>query len=194
VRLRLSVEHGDPESAEERELAAFGSPDTGPLVLPESGGCWPAKNWPVENYVALGRRMIASGAHASFSLGTGNVRGRGAAIAVSLMETCSISWGAPPLPGRFASFQRLSLMVSDDSGLMHLAWTSGVPTVAMFGASRSTWSRPCGDHTFLLRQRGSTLRNLHEPGCSRGDLLCLRRVHPDIVFERCAGLLRKPGA
>jgi ADP-heptose:LPS heptosyltransferase len=83
-----------------------------------------------------------------------------------------------------ALVQGLDLMVSDDSGLMHLAWVSGVPTIGLFGASRSTWSRPMGPRSYTFASEDLECGACMSPACARGDLLCLTRVTVEEVMER----------
>ena len=85
---------------------------------------------------------------------------------------------------------RASLAVSDDSGLMHLAWVQGVPTVAIFGASRATWCRPWGEHTTGFYSEDLPCGACMQPECARKDLHCLMRVSVDAVLERALRLLR----
>jgi len=78
-----------------------------------------------------------------------------------------------------------SLVVSDDSGLMHLAWVQGVPTVALFGSSRSSWSRPEGPRSDGVYSEDLACGACMQPVCGRGDLLCLTRVRVEDVLEKC---------
>src|SRR6185312_12950601 len=49
----------------------------------------------------------------------------------------------------FALLQKVKFVLSEDSGLMHMAWVSGIPTLAIFGSTHNR-SRPLGKHTLLL--------------------------------------------
>ena len=83
-----------------------------------------------------------------------------------------------------------SLVVSDDSGLMHLAWVQGVPTLALFGSSRSAWSRPEGPRTAGFYSEDLECGACMQPACGRGDLLCLMRVRVDDVIRKSRELMR----
>ena len=43
--------------------------------------------------------------------------------------------------------------VGNDSGLMHIAAASGVPTLGLFGPSREKHYAPWGDHTAVVRTK-----------------------------------------
>jgi ADP-heptose:LPS heptosyltransferase len=77
-----------------------------------------------------------------------------------------------------------SLIVSEDSGLMHLAWLQGVPAVALFGASRSVWSAPIAPGCSGFYSEDLACGACMQPVCARGDLLCLTRVSVEDVLAR----------
>ncbi|HVZ40520.1 MAG TPA: glycosyltransferase family 9 protein [Candidatus Kapabacteria bacterium] len=188
----FSVTLRRPEAAlsqAEREFMAFAAERTGPVVCLNPAGCWPTKNWPPEYYTALGSRMIAEWGARLVLLGTENVRAGASVLAERLRGPVLNLVGRTTIADALRIVQRLNLMVSDDSGLMHLAWISGVPTVAMFGASRSSWSRPYGAHTYCFGSEDLPCGACMSAVCGREDLLCLRRVDPDTVFHRSALLL-----
>jgi ADP-heptose:LPS heptosyltransferase len=92
-------------------------------------------------------------------------------------------------PGEaLALVAQASLVVSEDSGLMHLAWVQGVPTLALFGSSRSAWSRPEGPGTGGFYSEDLSCGACMQPVCARGDLHCLTRVSVDDVEARAASL------
>ena len=82
-----------------------------------------------------------------------------------------------------------SLVVSDDSGLMHLAWVQGVPALALFGSSRAAWSRPEGPRSAGFYSEDLSCGACMQPVCARGDLLCLMRVTVDDVFRKSLELM-----
>ncbi|MBM3488693.1 MAG: glycosyltransferase family 9 protein, partial [Alphaproteobacteria bacterium] len=50
-----------------------------------------------------------------------------------------------------AALRRAALFVGNDSGLMHIAAASGVPTLGLFGPSRTEWYAPWGAHAAAVR-------------------------------------------
>ena len=72
-----------------------------------------------------------------------------------------------------------------------MAWVSGIPTLALFGATRSDWSRPLGEHTFLLDSSDLPCGNCMEAVCKFGDVHCLTRYTPEEVFQHSLNLIRK---
>jgi heptosyltransferase-2 len=84
---------------------------------------------------------------------------------------------------------RTRVVVSNDSGAMHLAAAVGRPVVALFGPTDERATRPLGDHDVLLEDvfcRPCMLRD-----CPI-DHRCMKRLTVDRVFEavqrRLAGM------
>ena len=89
----------------------------------------------------------------------------------------------------FALVQNAHFMLTEDSGLMHMSWVSGIPTLALFGSSRSDWSRPLGDHSFILDSSDLECGNCLLEKCKFLDNRCLTRYDPEFVFNQSKKLL-----
>lgn len=87
-----------------------------------------------------------------------------------------------------------SLFISNDSGPMHMAAASGVPTVAIFGPTNPAWVRPWGVEHRVVRTCKScspcfrySPKPLH---CAAGlDFACLSEITVEDVFNACVELL-----
>lgn len=176
------------------ELLASAGRDPGrPLVCLNPAGGWPTKRWPVERYLSLGMQMRRQGWQlmllGSRPAAAGLERLRGA-LAPEVLDFVGRTTPAQAA----ALLGSTSLIISDDSGLMHLAWAQGVPTVAMFGASRAVWSRPEGRHSHVFASEDLACGACMRPECRRGDLWCLDRVSVDEVLAAGAALCGRAGA
>jgi ADP-heptose:LPS heptosyltransferase len=162
-----------------------------PLVCLNPAGGWETKQWPLERWVELGRRLEGRGCQL-MALAAAPVPPRFAALREALGARLFDFAGATT-PGEALTLVALaSLVVSEDSGLMHLAWVQGVPTLALFGSTRSAWSRPEGPGTDGFYSEDLSCGACMQPVCARGDLLCLARVSVDEVEARATSLMR-PG-
>jgi ADP-heptose:LPS heptosyltransferase len=141
-------------------LAAHGLPARG-YILVSPCSLWPAKDWPAASYARLLPALaVASGRPILLSTG------REAAAKAALAELQALS--PAPLPavagelridGLMALIARAGLLISGDSGPMHMAAALGVPQVALFGptwperAGPDGWDRPGSRIRLLQRQR-----------------------------------------
>ena len=139
----------------------------------------------------LGRRLIEEWNTRILLLGTENAQDGAATINNELGESViNLVDKTTPLEAMIL-VRSLSLMVSDDSGLMHLAWTNRVPTIGIFGASRRTWSRPVGKHTRSVGSEDLPCGPCMSESCLRNDRICSTRVSVDEITNLSAELLEE---
>ncbi len=170
-------------------LLAGGWDGTAPLVCLNPAGLWTSRQWPAASYATLATLLTDARTVQFILLGTERMSSRSAPLARSLGERVIDLVGSTSLAEAFGIVQHASLIVSEDSGLMHLAWVSGVPTVALFGSSRHDWSAPVGKHTALFHSGDLECGACMDPDCRFGDTHCLTRVSPDQVLEQSLRLL-----
>ena len=91
----------------------------------------------------------------------------------------------------FSILRKATLVLTEDSGLMHIAWVSGVPTLALFGSSRSVWSQPLGEASLCLHSADLPCGECMEAECCFGDVHCLTRYTPKMVFGKARELAGK---
>jgi len=119
----------------------------------------------------------------------------------ALDEREAIRAAAPTADARFvglaidaqiAAFTRCAVLVSNDSGLAHLARAAGVPTVVVHG---STHPENTGAHGAMTVQGPDPgCRPCYRKRCARGDLACLDvPVEPVLRAVRRALAARSPG-
>jgi heptosyltransferase-2 len=147
----------------------------------------PAKAWSAGRYADLARALrdrtglpvLVLGAADEHALGE-QVRSGGEGI---------LNWcGTTDLPALVAVLSRAALLVSNDSGAMHVMAALGRPQVAIFGSTSPTWTGP-------LNPKASVI---HEPPpcapcfartCRFGHAECLARVRVEEVLEAALRLL-----
>ena len=186
----------DARRAAEERLTSAGW-DGGPLVCLNPAAGWETRQWPLARWVELAKRLDARGCRLIL-LAAAPVPARfvalkealGGALRAPLLDFA----GATTAGEALALVAHASLAVSEDSGLMHLAWVQGIPTLALFGSSRSAWSRPEGLRTDGFYSEDLSCGACMQPVCARGDLHCLMRVSVDDVEERAASLMGGPVA
>lgn len=162
------------------------------LVLLNPAGAFETRHWDMDNYVAFARLWLGEFPGTRFLvLGTAFIAGKAAFLQEQLGDRL-ISLVEKTTPEEaFAVLQSVTLVLSEDSGLMHMAWTSGVPTVALFGSTRSDWARPLGAHTFFLDSSDLPCGNCMQSVCKFGDVRCMTRYTTEDIFHHCLSLIQK---
>lgn len=81
------------------------------------------------------------------------------------------------------------LVVSEDSGLGHMAWIQGVKTLFLFGSTRSDWTAPPYAHVHSFTSSDLACGDCMKPECIFGDVRCLVRYTPDIIERQVLAML-----
>jgi len=153
------------------------------LIVLNPAGLWETRNWPLAGYVEFSRRWLDEEPVKFVLLGTERIREKASLLNGALGASLLNLVGETSLDEAMAVLQYCSLILTEDSGLMHMGWTSGIPTLALFGSSRHDWSRPLGEHTLCLHSGDLPCGACMEPTCRFGDVHCLTRYSAAQVFE-----------
>lgn len=177
------------EASAARLLSEHGRDETKRLIVLNPAGWWETRNWPLQNYIDFAGLWLEKEKVQFLFLGTDRIRAKAARIqeelkgaVINLCEKTSLAEG-------LAVLQRAALMVSEDSGLMHMAWVSGIPTLALFGSSRHDWSVPLGRHSRCLHSGDLPCGACMSPTCRYGDIHCLTRHTPQTILQAAEELL-----
>ncbi len=111
----------------------------------------PAKRWSAERFTALGRTLAERGL-AVLVCGTAAERACCESVAGAIGPAAASLAGATDLPTLAALAALAVVVVSNDSGLAHLAAASGAPTVAVFGSTSSAWTAPLGPRVRIVQR------------------------------------------
>ncbi|MDT8448068.1 MAG: lipopolysaccharide heptosyltransferase II [bacterium] len=142
-----------------------------------------AKRWPYERWTELihrlqlaGKRVVILGQEGDFPL---------------------VSTEAKDLTGQtnllelIALLSKAQLLVSNDSGAMHIMAALRRPQVAVFGSTSTLWTAPMNPKARIV--------SLHldcspcfKRNCPYGHYNCLRGISGELVFEACEDALSKP--
>jgi heptosyltransferase-2 len=104
-----------------------------PLLAVAPGARWPTKQWPVARFAAAAQELAQARQAAVVVLGNSDERTLSQALGQQLQAPVLNSAGQLSLLHTAALLQQCSLLLSNDSGLMHLATALRVPVVAVFG-------------------------------------------------------------
>jgi heptosyltransferase-2 len=145
----------------------------------------PAKRWPAAHFAALARRILDASprAHVLLMGGPGD-RAIVEEIAAGVDATDRIHRlaGETSLDEAIALIAASSNVVSNDSGLMHVAAALGRPQVAIFGSSDPRHTPPLSARAHVLWLH-LDCSPCFQRTCPLGHLNCLRQIDADQVFD-----------
>jgi len=164
------------------------------LVVLSPAGAFPSRNWPIERYARFATLWRQRHASQFAILGLASLRERAGALKAALGDDLLNLVGETTPSQALAIVQRASLVLTEDCGLMHMAWVTGVPTLALLGSSRHIWSAPLGDHTQCLHSGDLACGACMEPTCRYGDVHCLTRYWAEYVADQADALIARTAA
>ena len=159
----------------------------------QPGGRWKNKRWPVNYFAELVRRLAEKFPAARFALlGSGEDRLLGEIISRAAPERALNLCGATSLPEMIEWIRLCSLMVTNDTGPMHVAAALGQPLVALFGPTEPRRTGPYGQFENVLRLDLPCSPCLKSYCIYEKPYECLNALSPALVFERVQKLLPPP--
>lgn len=112
----------------------------------------PAKRWPAEKFAATARAVTAATGAEWSLLGAPSDEAVGTELVALLGDTPHHNRiGKTTLAQLMDELSSLDLLLTNDTGTMHLAATLGVPVVAVFGSTEPAWTGPAGPGHTILR-------------------------------------------
>ena len=140
----------------------------------------PAKRWPTEHFVTLARRLIDSG-YAVWLIGSPNDRPAADPIAAAVPDVRN-ACGRTDLGTAIDLLALASVVVSNDSGLMHAAAAVGRPLVALFGSSSPDYTPPLSSLAQVARIE-IACSPCFQRVCPLGHFKCMRELSPNVVYD-----------
>ena len=164
------------------------------LVILNPAGAFITRNWPIENYLQFAKLWLRDYPNTQFLiLGTNLISSKSQHLK-NVLGGSLINLVNRTTPAQaFAIIQFSGLVLSEDSGLMHMAWVSGIPTIVLFGSTRSDWARPIGNHTQFFDSSDLECGNCMQEFCKYGDTRCLTRFSAELLFNKAVSLMSKTG-
>jgi heptosyltransferase II len=134
-------------------LESQGAKEGKPVIVLNPGGNWNLKRWPAANFAELGdklaklfgARILITGAEKDAELGN--------AIAGMMKHEPVVTCGKTTLRQLAAVMKNADLVISNDSGPMHIAVSQGAKTIALFGPTDPKVTGPYGGGKYVIIQK-----------------------------------------
>jgi lipopolysaccharide heptosyltransferase II len=178
-------------STEHKALAS--SDDVTKIGLCPGAEYGAAKRWLAERFIETAQAVSAQSNTHWIIFGTAKDAAISETIAKGLGENCTNRVGKTSIEDLISELRKCRLLLTNDTGTMHLAALLGLPVVAIFGSTEPRLTGPLGNGHIVLR---------HQVECSPCflrecpiDFRCMKAVTTnEVVSAVLSKLLSKPHA
>jgi ADP-heptose:LPS heptosyltransferase len=199
----MPVDRNASASIAER-LRAQAIPDAARLIVIHVSAGNPFRRWPVDAFARVAADLVQADAlrRVVFTCGPSEQSALERVVARARENAGPQAAGRILDCGEFslaelrALADRAALYVGGDSGPMHIAATSAVPIVSLYGPTlpvRSAPWRAVSSRAEALEVSGLACRPCDQRVCVHGDFRCLARIAPQDVVAAAERLLRQNG-
>lgn len=140
----------DDELYARKLLKSEGIKDEEPFIVLNPGGNWDLKRWPAENFAELGDKLVDLYKAKILITGADKDIGLGQNISNMMRHKPISICGKTTLRQLAAILKNAKLVISNDSGPMHIAVSQGTRTIALFGPTNPKITGPYGDGKHVL--------------------------------------------
>ncbi len=158
--LRLTISDDDEQSAKraiETIFAKHGIKPGSPFAVILPGAYKIQNRWPLKNYMSVARRLEEKGLVPLFMLGPAEEK-----LADELIRNEFPLALKNPVLEAAAIFQLSKLVLTNDTGLMHIAAGVGAKTVALFGETNPSQWKPPGEIVVSVQSSDNKISSISE--------------------------------
>lgn len=172
-----------------------------PVTLPESNlkvsaphvvicpaSRWETKNWPAERFAAVAGHLQQQHDAGITLLGAPADRPACQAIADALPAPCHNLAGKTSIVEMGSILKTADLLISNDSGPVHMAAAVGTRTLVVFGPTNPGRTGPFGEGHRVL-QAMNTCQPCMNRRCRHPESSCIRNITTDEVIAAAEGML-----
>ncbi|MDO8412459.1 MAG: lipopolysaccharide heptosyltransferase II [Gallionellaceae bacterium] len=139
----------------------------------------PAKRWPIPYFASLAQKLRAQG-YAVWLVGSSKDKEAGEKIVALGNNACRNLCGATNLAQAITLLSCADLVVSNDSGLMHLAAALNRPMLALYGSSSPRFTPPLSNQAQIIKL-DLPCSPCFKRVCPLGHFNCMNQLTPNKV-------------
>lgn len=158
------------------------------LALAPGASYGPSKQWPAEFFAEAAQRHLDHGWSVWIFGAQGDVP-TAEKIAAQLDGEVSNLCGRTGLEEAVDLLAQTQLLISNDSGLMHVAAAVGVPVIAIYGSTTPNYTPPMTANKLVL-YRHLECSPCWQRTCRYGHYHCLNKISPDRVTRAATSLAK----
>jgi ADP-heptose:LPS heptosyltransferase len=162
-----------------KNIFGFGSEGLRIGLHPFSGN--PIRNWMLGRWAVLGRELIKDfGTHLVITGGDAD-RDSAEWLRDAIGDACDVAAGAVSLVDTWVALKELDLVISVDTGMIHMAAAGGVPVISLFGPGDPAIWGPRGQLNRVI-QRFSECQRCKGGRCVQPKVYCMEAISVDDVL------------
>jgi heptosyltransferase-2 len=152
-------------------------------IILNTGGNWDLKRWSTDSFVLLAKRLRKEFGLKIILPGSSKDRQECEYVAKNVGDGLVVMAGSTSLGESLALYKRAKVVISADSGPLHLAHSVGADVIGIFGATRQeiTGPRGQGRSQILFKDVGCNKAPCYHLSCSNN--VCMQSVTVDDVFQ-----------
>jgi heptosyltransferase II len=186
----IYVQSQDEQKAEEILKGLYVNKGERFAILHPGASC-PSKMWPLENFAKIGD-MLTENFKIKTMINLAPSQAYLGEKVRDMMDNKPVFFCGPTTLGELAAlFKRASLVISNDSGPVHIASGVGVPVISIFGRNQKGLSptrwKPLGTNAIAIH-KDVGCDNCLAHDCKK-DFLCLKAITAEKVMEEAVKLL-----
>ena len=170
------------EEQRQRILNKLGLTTTQPVAIFCPGAEYgPSKRWPIPYFAELAQHLRDKG-YSVWLVGSAKDKEIGEKIIALGNEACRNLCGATDIAEAIALLSCADLVVSNDSGLMHIAAALDRPMLALYGSSSPQFTPPLSDQAHVLKL-DLPCSPCFKRVCPHGHFNCMMQLTPQQVMQ-----------
>jgi lipopolysaccharide heptosyltransferase II len=185
-------------------LRQAGAAGEEPVIVMHVSAGNPFRRWPIASFASVASALVAGEPGRTLVVTSGpserdaaqHVIADARRQLVPNLQLRILDCGEFSLAELRALFDRAALFIGGDSGPMHVAATSEVPIVTLYGptlpARSAPWRRD-ESRSEAVETHGLPCRPCEQRVCAPGDFRCLTSIRPEQVIEAAERLLARHG-
>lgn len=150
----------------------------------------PAKRWPAPYFAEIAQRLQQQG-YAVWLIGSGKDKEVADKINRLAGGQCSNFCGSTDLAEAIALLSCAQLVLSNDSGLMHLAAALDRPMLALFGSSSPQFTPPLSAQAHITKL-DIECSPCFKRDCPLGHFNCMMQLTPDLIWKNLKPIINYP--